>query len=131
MFAVAAELSRREYDAAITIGNTPKRDLLCTAPSGATFALQVKGARTRNWVLIQRALLEAGPQSDLYLVVVLVPSDTERAFEFHILTHAEACDLYGRQRKVKRDGTPYATGMEGLDWSDVSPHKDRWDKLPD
>ena len=129
-FGVAAELSRRGYDAAITIGNTPTRDLLCTAPSGDTFAVQVKGARSHNWVPIQKALLELGPRLDLYLIVVLTPPDTTSPFEFHVLTHAEAGELYGLQRKVRRDGQPYKGGMEGLAWSDVRPHKDRWDKLP-
>ena len=129
-FAVAAELSRREYDAAITIGNTPKRDLLCSAPSGEPFGVQVKSARSPNWIPIQKTLLEAVPMRDLYLVVVLVPTDTQRPFEYHILTHMEACDLYSRQRKVKLDGTPYKTGMEGLNWRDVRPHLNRWEKLP-
>lgn len=129
-FGVAAELSRREYDAAITIGNTPARDLLCTAPSGDTFAVQVKGARKPNWIPIGRKFLEATPRLDLYLIVVLTPSDTTLPFEYHVLTHAEACELYGSQRKVKLNGEPYKGDFTGLDWPDVRPHRDRWDKLP-
>jgi hypothetical protein len=129
-FAVAAEPSRREYDAAITLGNTPTRDLLCTAPSGDQFAVHVKSAASRNWIPIQRALLEADPRDDLYLIVVLVPSDVASPFEYHILTHPEACNLFGRQRKVRLDGLPYKPGMEGLSWAEVRPHRDRWDKLP-
>jgi hypothetical protein len=45
---VAAELSRHEYDAVITLGNAPTHDLICTAPSGEPFAVQVESATTRN-----------------------------------------------------------------------------------
>jgi hypothetical protein len=70
------------------------------------------------------------PRIDLYIVVVLVPPDAEKPFEYYVLTHSEACDLDGRQRKVKLDGQPYKTGMEGLSWTDVNPRKGRWDKFP-
>jgi hypothetical protein len=128
--AVAAELSRRGYDAAITLGNTPALDLICASPSGKPFTVQVKSLSTWNWILIQKTLLDEMPRDNLFFAVVLVPSDFEKPFEFHILTHAEACDSYRQQRKVKKDGTPYKPGMDGLAWGDVKPHKNRWDKLP-
>jgi len=128
--AVAAELSRREYDAAITLGNTPALDLICASPTGKSFTVQVKSLTAGNWVLIKKAQLEQEPRDDLYFAVVLVPANDEDPFVFHILTHAEACALYGQQRRTKRDGTPYKPGMEGLSWGQVRPHQGRWDKLP-
>lgn len=130
--AVAAELSRREYDAAITLGNTPAIDLVCSSPGGRQFAVQVKSLASANFVLIRRSTLEdVSPSPTLFFVVVLVPSDLDRPFAFHILTHAEACREYGQQPKARRDGRPYKPGMEGLSWRHVTPYKDAWHKLPE
>lgn len=128
--AVAAELSHREYDAAITLGNAPALDLICASPSGKSFTVQVKSFSAGNWVLIKKSQLEEKHKDDLFFAIVLVPSDDRRPFEFHILTHVEACALYGEQRRVKKDGTPYKPGVEGLAWGQVKPQQDRWDKLP-
>ena len=59
LLALAAELSRRGYDAAITLGNTPSLDLICSSPSGTPFTVQVKSLSAANWVLIQKAMLKA------------------------------------------------------------------------
>src|SRR5262249_31758496 len=73
--AAAAELSRREYDAAITLGNTPTHDLVCSSPGGTPFTVQVKSVASKNWILIQKSMLEnPSPSPTLYFVVVLVPS---------------------------------------------------------
>jgi hypothetical protein len=127
--ATAAELSRRGYDAAITLGNTPSLDLICSSPSGESFTVQVKSLSAPNWVLISRHLLEQDPRPAFFFVIVLVPKSDDRPFEFFVLTHEEAHRRYGNQRKVRGDGTP-RLGGEGLTWGDVKPHLSRWDKLP-
>jgi len=128
--AVAAELSRREYDVAITLGNTPALDLICSSPTGKPFTVQVKSLSASNWVLIPKHQLEQVPRTDLFFVVVLVPMHEGRAFEFHVLTHAEVCAHYSKQRGVKKNGLPYKPGYEGLSWGDVRQHYGCWGKLP-
>jgi hypothetical protein len=128
--AVAAELSRREYDAAITLGNTPTLDLICSSPGGVPFKVQVKSVTSGNWVLIRKSFLEDEPKLDLFLAVVLVPARVSEPFEFHILTHEEASRSYTAQRRVRRDGQPYRGGMEGLAWTAVRQHRNQWNKLP-
>ncbi len=129
--AVAAELSRREYDAAITLGNTPALDLICASPSGKSFTVQVKSLTVVNCVLIPKRMLEENPQPHLLFCVVLVPpADSDKPVEFFILTHGEVCALWQRMPKVRKDGGAYKPGFEGLNWGDIKPHKDRWDKLP-
>ena len=129
--AVAAELSRNRYDAAITLGNTPALDLICSSPGQKSFTVQVKSVASSTFVLIQKKHLEGPPRDDLYFAVVLVPPpDVLQPFVFHILTHTEVCEIYGNYSGLKKDGQPYKAGMEGLSWADVKPFRDRWAKLP-
>jgi hypothetical protein len=127
---VAAELSRRGYDAALTFGNTPSLDLLCASPNGKPFKIQVKSLTTGNAVLIQKSLLDTAPQPDLFFAIVLVPAKEEAPMEFRILTHHEVTELWKSMPKVKKDGQPYKPGMDGLNWGVVKPYKGGWEKLP-
>ena len=129
--ATAAELARRNYDVTFTLGNTPKVDLLCAVPDGPPFKIQVKGITYANALFVQKRFFEMATQDNLFLVVVLVPdSEDDAPFKFFILTHAEAKAAYASMRKVKRDGTPYKEGFEGLTWGVVKAHEGMWDKLP-
>lgn len=129
--AVAAELSRRGYDATITLGNTPSLDLLCAVPEGPAFKVQVKSLTAPNFVLIPHRMLEAEPERSLFFAVVLVPPpDRDDSFEFYLLSHHEVCALWQGMPKSKKDGGQYKKGFEGLNWGDVKLHRNRWDKLP-
>ena len=129
--AVAAELSRRGHDAAITLGNTPALDILCSSPTGKPFKVQVKSVSRPNWVQIQRIHLEPPVYQDLYFAVVWVNEDNAKPFVFHILSHAEVCDDYSRQPKTRRDGKALIPGREGVAWRPlVEKNIDQWGKLP-
>ncbi len=128
--ATAAELARRCYDATITFGNTPKVDLLAATKDGPAFKVQVKGISWENALWIQKSFFDMPTQQDLFLFIVVVPPDIAKPFQFFIMTHEESKKAYASQRTVKRDGSPYKEGHEGLTWGVVKMHKDRWDKLP-
>ena len=128
--AVAAELSRRGYDATLTFGNTPALDLLCASPNGRPFKMQVKSLTTGNAVLIQRAMLDTEPQPDLFFAVVIVPAADDDPMQFRILTHQEVIRHWRKMPKVKKDGQPYKPGMDGLNWGTVKPYSGGWGKLP-
>ena len=127
---VASELSRRGYDAAITLGNTPSLDLICSSPGGESFTVQVKTASTKTWVYVSKAALEKAPRPDLYYAIVFIPPDLDAPLEYYILTSAEAKRAYEGQRKTRRDGEPYKPGHEGLGWRDITPYVACWGKLP-
>ena len=127
---VAAELSRRGYDATLTFGNTPSLDLLCASPNGKPFKIQVKSLTTGNAVLIQKSLLDADPQPDLFFAIAIVPAKEEVPMELRILTHHEVTELWKAMPKLKKNGEPYKPGMDGLNWGVVKPYKDGWEKLP-
>jgi hypothetical protein len=129
-FAVAAELSRRGYDVALTLGNTPTIDLLCASPGGRPFKVQVKSAASANFIPIGKTWLEAPPDESLFLVVVLVSAAGNPSFRYFIFTHPEATSLWATVPKTKPSGEPYAPGWEGFGWPMIQPHEDAWAKLP-
>ena len=130
-FAVAAELTRRNYDVSFTIGNTPRVDLLCAVPDGPDFKIQVKGISSANAFWVQKKFFDAPTQNNLFLVVVLVPlNQPEKPFRFFILTHGEAKFAYSHMRKLKRSGEPYKDSETGLNWGEIKNHEGRWDKFP-
>lgn len=130
VLATAAELTRRCYDVTLTFGNTPKTDLVAAAPSGDAFCLQVKSASTPNWVPIQKAILESPVRSNLFFVIVLVPSAPDAHFRFFVLTHAEIQAAWDKVPKTTRAGQPLKPGWEGIGWGAVAPHENAWHKLP-
>lgn len=128
--ATAAELARRCYDATITFGNTPKVDMLAATKGGQAFKVQVKGISWENALRIQKSFFDMPTQQDLFLFIVVVPRDIAKPFQFFIMTHEESKKAYASMGTVKRDGSPYKEGNEGLTCGVVKMHKDRWDKLP-
>lgn len=129
--ATAAELTRRCYDATITFGNTPRVDLLAAPHGGTAFKVQVKGISGEYALRIQKSFFETPTQHDLFLFIVVVPRENEKSpFKFFIMTHKDAQNAYASLRTVKKDGSPYKEGNEGLTWGVVKEHKDCWDKLP-
>ena len=53
-YAAAAQLAKRRYDVALTVGNTKAVDLLCTVPHGVAFKVQVKGISSKGPVFIHK-----------------------------------------------------------------------------
>lgn len=91
--AVSAELARRGYDVAFTLGNTPKVDLLCNVPDGDMFKVQVKGLTIANGFIVRKSFFDESRDHNLFLVVVLVPPTPEAddvPFRFFVLSHDEA-----------------------------------------
>ena len=125
-FAIAAELSRRNYTVAFTVGNAPPPafDLVCVAPSGCPFKVEAKGTGAPTFVRTGRKIFETSLQSDLFLIVALLPS-------FYIFTHDELRQIWQQTPRTQASGKPYVEGHEGLTWRSIAERHDRWDKLPD
>lgn len=122
-FLVSAELERRGYTVSFTMGhNTPIADLMVAAPTGAQFAVDVKGqAGKSSWNLRQK---KAWPQL-FYILVYFPPLGSPD--RFFILTQAEADELV----RVYRQKHPGDTGKApGFGFKDPAAFENRWDKLP-
>jgi hypothetical protein len=126
--AVGAELSRRGYDVAFTIGNTPRIDLLCAVPDGKAFKVQVKGISYSSGIWVQKAFFDADFQKDLFLVIVLVPLDEVSPLRFFVLSHDDAKQEFSIMPKIKKDGNPVDSW--GLNWGSITRHEKKWAKLP-
>jgi len=129
VLASGAELSRRGYDVTFTLGNTRKVDMLCSVPNGRPFKVQVKGISNPNGFYIDKSFFEGDTQQDLFLVVVLVPTDIDSSMRFFVLFHADAKSEFSKMPTHKQDGRPYDNGA-GLNWGSVKPYENEWSKLP-
>ena len=129
-FAVASELSRRGYNVGLTVGNTPKVDLICSVHEGKAFKVQAKGSSGKTGVFIQKAFFDEPAQENLFLIVVLVPPLPEPfGPKFFVLTHAQAIER--SKNDMTKRGTPYSpSSADGLPWRDIEPYEGKWEALP-
>jgi hypothetical protein len=124
-----AELSRRGYDVTFTLGNTRKVDMLCSVPDGKPFKIQVKGISNANGFYIDKSFFEGTIQKNLFLVVVLVPSNPDSSMRFFVLSHTDAKKEFSKMPTHTRDGRFYEDGS-GLNWGSVKSYENEWFKLP-
>jgi hypothetical protein len=129
VLASGAELSRRGYDVTFTLGNTRKVDMLYSVPDGKPFKVQVKGISGQYGFRIRKSFFEGDAQQDLFLVVVLVPTDVDSSMRFFVLSHADAKSEFAKMPTHKKDGRAYDKD-EGLNWGSVKPYENKWSKFP-
>jgi hypothetical protein len=129
--AVGAQLSRRGYDVAFTIGNTPRIDLLCTAPDGTPFKVQVKGISNQAGFWVQQTFFTAPRQDDFFLIVVWVPKPADdSASSFFVLSHEDAIKQSSEMPRSRRDGRPIEKHDNGLNFGSITPYENERGKLP-
>ncbi|XOB46637.1 MAG: hypothetical protein ACKKMV_00420 [Candidatus Nealsonbacteria bacterium] len=124
LFATGAELTRRGYDVALTLGRTPKVDLLCSVPDGESFKVQVKGMSNHAGPWIQKHFFDDQEEPRLFFITVNVPFGDKEPFEFFIMTHGDIKYIWGKRRR------PTRAGFEGLSYEEIKDYEDKWKKLP-
>jgi hypothetical protein len=123
-FFAAAELTRRGYLVALTLGNAPAADLLVQSPGGQHFTVDVKGLAARNWWLVS----ERTNHPDFYLLV-LVPKDGSPTF--YILTRREMIDeMEGVKQKALAAGQTWTGRGSGIRFTTGERYESHWDALP-
>jgi len=127
-FYAAAELTRRGYLVAFTLGNAPGTDLLVTQPDGkAHFRVDVKGQSTRNFWLVRGKEIEG----DLYYILVYMPRKLNEHPRFFILSSSEMMRKTAEDRKqIESRESKYKDDLAGMNWSAAFEYEDRWDVLP-
>jgi hypothetical protein len=125
-FFAAAELTRRGYQVALTLGNAPVTDLLVVSPEGKYFQVDVKGQSTRSFWLIQNRTIE----ENLFFIMVYLPKDNLPP-QYCLLSCSQIMaerDTY--RQHVEQIGTKYRDDLGGMNWSVAFRYKDNWDILP-
>ncbi len=130
-YAAAAELTRRGYLVAFTLGNAPVFDLLCQPTSGgAAFGVQVKSLSSKGYFPISD--LYSGEPSDFF-ILVYVPPNVKMPIEFYVATREElqqASASYVPSRRRLPEGQAHAAFPSGVQYQAISKFKDRWNALP-
>lgn len=124
-FFAAAELSRRGYQVALTLGNAEGVDLMAVTPSGRMIKVEVKAMSTRNFWRYRRI----EPEDDLMYVFVYLGDDRPH---YYILTSMEAAkereEYFNSQRPEKRV-EPDAPNW-GARFSQIERYEDAWGTIP-
>jgi hypothetical protein len=144
---VAGELSRRGYAAAITLGNTPNTDILCSDRHGTRFVhIQVKtflpGTKTCSVGVKAERVYDA---SFFWILAGVPPAGCNSAFEYFIIPaqvmseyvaafHAKWLAELGKGDRVRKDSAVRAVGIHPQSpkyfWN-VADFRDRWDLITD
>ena len=135
-FAVASELTRRNYLVSLTLGNAPIRDLLCQSSNGENFTIQVKSLRSKGYFPFQDSLIN-NKFSDLYLFFVYIPQDLSQSLEYFILSYDRFLKIWKEEQKEwaekeKLRAKPYKKWSEGISYKTLlkSGAKNDWSVLP-
>jgi hypothetical protein len=135
-FAVASELTRRNYLVSIPLGNTPIRDILCQSPKGKSFSVQVKSLSSKGFFPFQ-SHLTTKEYPDLYFIFVCIPNGLDQPLEFFIMSHKKLLEAWKKEKeeakkKEEQRGMPYKEWSEGISYKTLlnSGFKD-WSVLPD
>ncbi len=128
-FLVAAELARRGYTVAFTMGNnTPVADLMVGAANGKQFWVDVKGQISKSpWLVTKKAARE-----DLYYILVYLSPEAQGKYTrqpdiFFVLRQSEANGLVDKYAKEH----PGDSGkVPGFRFKDPGRFEDAWSKLP-
>lgn len=96
-FIAAAELARRDFSVAITLGNTKKIDLL-VEKNGISRLIQVKGIKQRNNNNF-RIKIDSLREDCFYIFVNVNRVNLELSYEIAILTYSEVINNLRRDLK--------------------------------
>lgn len=118
-FYAAAEMSRRGYLVALTLGNAPTSDLLVYSPKGKSFRVQVKGLSSHTSWLVQNV-----DKKDKDLVWILVRIPEGESARFFILNNREM------KKGWRTADDPRDTAPSGLLSSYVDRFENKWKTLP-
>ena len=130
-FAVASELCKLGYEAALTLGNHPYADLMVRSPTGTPFDIDVEGQYKKGFWVVSPKEKRGG----LFYVLCHVPD--RQSNEFFILTQKEMNEevarhqMESRSRRASQGLAVDKVGlMPGIAWQKGLQFKDRWDALP-
>jgi hypothetical protein len=126
-FYAAAELTRRGYQVAFTLGNAQDVDLMVISPKNDQFKVDVKGQAHRSFWLVQQR--KEDPK--LYFMLVYVP-ELDKPPCYYILSNDEMMARREEYRQhIEATSGRYRDNLGGLNWSTALDYEDHWEVLPE
>jgi len=139
---VASELNRRGWSAAVTLGNTPHVDVLCSNQDATHFAfIQVKSFHIKKRSCAVGIKAENVYTENFFWVIVGLNDDVGQKDSFYIVPAGEMSKnvraLHKKWLKIpKKNGAPQKdntirkvhVGKSGYDY-DICQWQDRWDLI--
>lgn len=124
LFAVASELSKRGYKAALSSEERQlEADIIAISPkTEVEILIDVKGIYRKNSWPTRR--LE--DKENYFCILALVPLDEPN--QFYILAARDVNTAIDTD--LERLGRPHHYKWTGVDWRLAQAFRDRWDKLP-
>lgn len=126
-YSVCSELSKREYDASITLGNAKAVDIMVFLPNNSCRRIEVKTSQTGRFVtnFFQKYYDKALHNHPDYWVLVYI--DKNGQTHYYILTHEELGKI-----QMKRNGMSKwekHVGCDNVLVKDVAHCENQWSKI--
>ena len=147
-YAVASELTRRDYLVSMPLGNAPNLDLQCQSQNTEKrFAVQAKSLNSKGFFLMQAKFLERkNPTPNLYFVFVYLPRDESKHLEYFVLSHKQLLskvwkevkwDKRRREKERRKRGLKHWKikgweGTHGINYKflNTKAYRNKWKNLP-
>lgn len=123
-YGVCAELSKRGYDASITLGNAKATDVVIFLEDKSFRRIEVKSSRSTRFVtgFFQKYFDNSRIHPDFW---ILVHIDSENLSHYYILTHEEMGEI--QMKRNEMDKWEKIEGCDNVLLRDLEPFKDKWD----
>ena len=125
-YGVCAELSKRGFDASITMGNAKATDVMIFLEDKSFRRIEVKTTRSTRFVtgFFQKYFDKSCIHPDFW---VLVQIDEENNSHYYILTHEEMGEV--QMKRNEMDKWEKIDGCDNVLLRDLDSFKEQWDKF--
>ncbi len=124
------ELKWRKYKAVMMPEGNKGFDIQCHSPSNIPFVVEAKSSSSNGTQApLQLDHLQGELRGDrFYVFVKYIDGNLE---EFVVMSNEEVHAAWTLMPKRTPTGEPYVIDGRGhIDWKHLTPHRERWDKLP-
>jgi len=128
-YLTSREMRWRSYEVNIMPVGNKGYDLECVSPGRIPFVVEAKCSTSKGTQApVQLDHLQGVSRADrFYVFVKHIDGALE---EFVVMTNEEVQAAWVLMEKRMSTGEPYIINGGYLDWVHLTPHRERWDKLP-
>ncbi|MHA1911947.1 MAG: hypothetical protein ACTSYA_09650 [Candidatus Kariarchaeaceae archaeon] len=122
---VAAELTRRGYNIAFTLGNTPLTDLLVVSPTNRHLRIECKSQKSKSFWRIKRK----NANETLFYVFILILEDPKESPKFWIMKSIDVNKKIDEEVQKQENNIKKGTRkevVEGFIFSKVLENEENW-----